>query len=313
MQSSKKNLILGAVRGYSFEQLRPFVASLKCTTFVGDLVLLWNNLGPETLAALGAHGVKLVHFEYRGSGSLNSWSRFWPVLAPIVRLCKGSDLARKIFKSILPLQSARFLAYRDFISAHSGEYNNVLITDVRDVFFQADPFYGFNGGLMVFEENGMVQLADEKLYNAKWVEELFGTEALAQIGRFPILCSGTIIGEAGAMIRYLIEFERLLCDAQNLGTGGSDQGLHNYLCRSKTAQWIQIAKNGEGPILTMVPTLRQGVDFNVSDSGLVLNSAGSPVKLLHQYDRHPELATRLIRKLGFGLPLSNKGIVLHED
>ncbi len=94
--NTKPNLIIGAVRSYNFEQLRPFVVSLRHTTFDGDLVLLWNDLSPETLAALKAHGVKLVYFPYRGSGALNSWSRFWPVLAPLVRLCRGSVLARKI-------------------------------------------------------------------------------------------------------------------------------------------------------------------------------------------------------------------------
>src|SRR5580658_8647464 len=136
----KPNLILGAVRGYHFEPIRPFVLSLKRTSFNGDLVLLWNNLNADTLQVLERHGVKTVPFSYRGSGALNSWSRFWPVISKIVRPLNGSGLARQILKAILPLQTSRFFHYRDYLAAHRDAYSNVLITDVRDVMFQADPF-----------------------------------------------------------------------------------------------------------------------------------------------------------------------------
>lgn len=295
--SKKTNLVLGAVRGYDFERLRPFVVSLRRTSFAGDLVLLWNNLSPETLAELKNHGVKPVHFPYRGISPRNSWGRFWPVLAPIVRLCNGSAMARKTLKFILPFQTGRFFAYRDFLAAHPDDYLNVLITDVRDVLFQADPFLGFKDGLTVFEEDGMIQLADEKALNAKWVEKLFGTECLAQIGRFPILCSGTVMGDTAAMLRYLIEFERLLCRARSIRVPGSDQGCHNYLCRLVMEPCFQVSKNGEGSILTMVSTVKEGIDYKVSDVGQILNLNGLPIPVLHQYDRHPELAASLIRKL----------------
>jgi hypothetical protein len=311
--TAKRNLVLGAVRGYNYERLRPFVVSLKRTAFNGDLVLLWNSLSPETLADLKAQGVKLVHFSYRGSGALNSWSRFWPWLAPIVRIGNGSAWARKILKSILPLQTARFLACHDFLAAHQDEYQNVLITDVRDVLFQADPFSGFKGGLLVFEEDGKFLLADEKLHNAPWVEELFGPEALAKIGRFPILCSGTIMGSVESMIRYLIEFEKLLRRARTVGTGGSDQGLHNYLCRAILDPWFQVSTNGTGPVLTMTPSLQAGADFQVSSNGQILNANGLPVPVLHQYDRHLELAAGLLRKLAEEAPPSNRENALCES
>src|SRR5256885_12437893 len=138
--NKKPNLVLGAVRGYSFDKLRPFVTSLKRTEFKGDLVLLWDHLSDDTLVSLRDHGVKSVYFEYWGNGPGNSRSRFWPILAPMVRMFRGSSVARQILKRVLPLQCARFLAYYDFLSVHRSEYGSVLITDVRDVLFQSDPF-----------------------------------------------------------------------------------------------------------------------------------------------------------------------------
>lgn len=305
--AKKRNLVVGAVRGYGFTQLQPFVVSLKQTSFDGDLVLLWSDLSAQTRADLQAHGVKLVPFSYRGSGALNSWSRFWPVLGPVVRLFRGSALAHLILKTILPLQSARFLAYRDFWVAHREAYQNVLITDVRDVLFQGDPFASFKGGLLVFEEDGGFPLGDEKMFNAPWIEDLFGLEALAEMGHFPILCSGTTMGDSESLIRYLTGFELLLCRAQTIGAGGSDQGVHNYLCRHIMQPWFQVAKNGEGPVLSMVPTLRRGIDFEIADNGVLLNSNGSLVPVLHQYDRHQDLATVLLRRQGCPAPEKSLG------
>ena len=297
----KRNLVLGVVRGYSFEQLQPFVCSLEHTAFNGDLVLLWNSLSPETQKVLQSHGVKLVHFPYRSSGTLNSWSRFWPLLAPIVRLWPDSGLARKILKSIVHFMYVRFFVCRDFLVSNQEVYQNVLITDVRDVIFQADPFFGFKNGLMVFEEDARLPLAEEKMCNAPWVEETFGPEALSQIGRYPILCAGTTIGDVPSMIHYLTLFEKLLCRVNKIANGG-DQGIHNYLCRHIMKTKAVVSKNGDGPILTMVPSLKMGVDFSVSENGLVLNSNGSLVPVLHQYDRHPDLAASLIWKFVNGSP-----------
>jgi hypothetical protein len=295
--NQKPNLVIGAVRGYNFKQLRPFVVSLKRTAFHGDVVLLWNHLDDGTLNVLTQHGVKLVHFNYRGSGALNSWSRFWPVVSKIVRPFKGSFGARTILKAILPLQTARFLHYRDFLVNHVNEYQNVLITDVRDVIFQTDPFLSFDHELLVFEEPIKMLMTGEREFNAIWVERLFGTEALAQIGQFPILCSGTIMGTISAMIRYLTEFEKLLYRARDVGIGGSDQGVHNYLCRGTAKLTVQVSKNGTGPILTMTPAAKRGIDFEVSNSGEILGINGLPMPVLHQYDRHPELLALLTKQL----------------
>jgi len=47
----------------------------------------------------------------------------------------------------------------------------------------------------------------------------------------------------------------------------------------------------------MVSTVKEGIDYKVSDVGQILNLNGLPIPVLHQYDRHPELAASLIRKL----------------
>src|SRR5580658_3365377 len=131
VENSRPNLVVGAVRGYDFEQLRPFVLSLKRTSFRGDLVLLWNNLASDTLETLKQHGVNLVHFPYRGSGAVNSWGRFWPWLRPLLRGPVGDPFRTTVYKRILNLAFVRYLFALEFIEAHREKYQNILLTDVR--------------------------------------------------------------------------------------------------------------------------------------------------------------------------------------
>ncbi len=292
--NTKKNLILGAVRGYRFNQLKPFVESLRRTTFNGDLILVSNELDAETCTELSACGVKLIPFQYRGSGALNSWSRFWPWMAPFLRLVGGSDVARSLMKQLLPLQTMRFFVYRDFLRSHSNLYENVLITDVRDVIFQKDPFEDFDGRLTVFEENPLLRLDHELQSNAPWIEALYGLEGLRKIGHFPILCSGTTMGSVPSLLAYLKAFEGLTVQAKDISLGGSDQGIHNFLCRHLPPEGLKIARNGEGPIFTMGSYMIQDREFRVNPDGNVTTMSGNLIPVLHQYDRFPELAETLL-------------------
>jgi hypothetical protein len=294
---TKKNAVIGAVRSYRFDQIEPFVLSLKKTGFSGDLVLLWNRLTKETRQKLTEAGVKLIHFPYRGSGAHNSLSRFWPFLRPLVAAMPSSLISRAILQTILPLQTSRFFAYRDFLEKHKEEYENVLITDVRDVFFQQDPFITFRSGLMVFEEDHCLSLGEETAYNASWIVELFGKEELAAIAHHPILCSGTSMGRIDYMLRYLAKFERLTAMAHGLSMIGSDQGIHNFLIRNENEKWFEVSKNGTGPVVTMSGFSSPGIDYVISDGGQALDPTGRIIPIIHQYDRNPEFAEKLLKSL----------------
>jgi hypothetical protein len=58
-----KNLILGAVKGYEFEQIKPFLISLINSGFEGDVCFLSANLSPKTTEALQEYGVHLYSFK----------------------------------------------------------------------------------------------------------------------------------------------------------------------------------------------------------------------------------------------------------
>src|SRR5262245_32575339 len=115
----KPNIVIGAARGYSFEQLRPFFLSLSRTTFDGEIVLLWSELSLETRTALQQFGVTFVHVGYAGNGPENPWSRAWPLIRPLMGKPLGSKLKHSIYKRILNIGTSRFIHALEFLEGRS--------------------------------------------------------------------------------------------------------------------------------------------------------------------------------------------------
>lgn len=286
-----RDLVIGAVRGYNFAQLRPFVVSLQRTNFHGDLVLLWSNLDAGTRSELEQHGVKLVRFDYRGSGALNSWSRFWPKLRPVLRLPVGNSVRVTIYKKILNLAFVRYLHTLDFLETNRERYRNVLLTDVRDVIFQDDPFREpLPGTMTAFLESPHMCYGREPM-NDGWLLENYGPEISAALRGQRITCCGTIMGTEAGMIRYLQAFTGEILRLRSVAHG-ADTSVHNVLVRQTLAGEIAVAENFEGAVGTINS---EAADFKAD--GLVLNTQQKPVPVLHQYDRLPPLAATLLAKL----------------
>ena len=291
-----RNLVIGVVRGYEFSQLWPFIHSLRRTGYKGDIVLVYNDLSLSTMTLLKAAGVKLWHIYYHGVGAANSWSFQWQRFVRLTKRLPGYAGAHFISKLILPLQTARFLHYYDYLIRHCYKYQHVLLTDIRDVFFQRDPFVGFSDGLEAFQESGEVLLKDEE-HNARWIVELFGPPGLAKVGDYPVLCSGTIMGDIDSVLGFLKQYECLLYEARSIYLPGSDQGIYNYLCRVWMPEKIRVIENGMGRVLTLGTLHDSDTRLFWNADGELLSANGLPAPLVHQYDRHKSITKQLLAKL----------------
>lgn len=292
MSGTSKNLVIGAVKGYSFSQLRAFVLSLKQSGFTGDLCLIYYDLSPGTLQELKKHDVVLVPMQYRGNGALNSWSRFWKLIKPVMSILGNSEPGRFIMKYITPLQTSRFYGYKDFLEKNRTKYKNVLVTDVRDVIFQDDPFRRFKASkVQCYEEDR--DLSEDTRFNLPWIRALFGDREADSFKNARIICSGTIMGPVDEMITYISQMEKLLTRAFDIGVGGSDQGLHNYLLRTQRHN-ADIVTNGSGEVLTV---FEDNIHRYPVNDGLFRNSSGQVIPVIHQYDRNPSLQAALLKRL----------------
>lgn len=289
---SRRDLVIGAVRGYSFQELAPFVLSLKNTSFDGEIVLLWNSLDQSTRLELDRHGVRLVHFDYRGSGALNSWSRFWPFLRLPLGLPVGDALRRFVYRRILNLAFVRYVHSLDYLVAHEGQYRNIFLSDVRDVIFQDNPFRSpLCGEILAFLEEEHMVYGREPM-NDGWISTNYGPGALARLTGFCISCCGTVMASEAGMIRYLRAFVSEVRRLHSLAHG-ADTSVHNMLVREVLSDRIRVKDNHNGPVSTVNPDVGR---FRVASA--ILDRGGRPVPVLHQYDRAPELKDHLLAAFG---------------
>ncbi|MBG0790455.1 MAG: hypothetical protein H0S80_08180 [Desulfovibrionaceae bacterium] len=247
-------LILGLAAGYHYGDVRPFLASLEHTGHTSETVLFTSGTTRD-LDRMRAHRVTII---------------------PYTRPAGLADM---------PCNGLRYFLYRDYLRALPRPCSRVLITDVRDVLFQRDPFgHPWPDGLNAMLEDRRATVGSCP-FNARWVREHLGADALAAIGGCPISCSGTTVADHAAMLDYLDKMTELL-DPPTTGEcmAGYDQGIHNYLIH--TGRVAAALHDNDGPVLTLAQTRGEP---RMDADGRVLNEAGRPAHIVHQYDRKPSL------------------------
>ena len=254
-----KNLILGLAAGYHYGDVRPFLASLDRVAYAGDLVLFVSETTRD-LDRMQQHPVTLVPVE-RAPGL-----------------------------TTMPYNGLRYFLYRDWLASCGRTYDRILISDVRDVVFQLDPFaFDWPNGLNCTLEDRSVTVGGCP-FNSHWVREHLGADALARIADKPIACSGTSVADHDSMLEYLgLMTDRLAPPTLGERMAGFDQGVHNQLLHTGQVPSLTLHDN-TGPILTLAQTREEPPMDSLE---FVLNEAGQRAHLVHQYDRKPELFKRM--------------------
>ncbi|CAB9518860.1 expressed unknown protein [Seminavis robusta] len=154
----------------------------------------------------------------------------------------------------LKIRWGRFALMKDWLEECTTCTGSVLVADVRDTYFQRDPF-GPEAppvtGLQVFEEHRkqrtthwLVQFPVEKCKKTKIFDEV-------------MLCSGTTIGTRHAMLRYLGDMAAEMRvwmknpDCCCNGLNGDDQSIHNWLFYSGGLPYAKAEPNRMGLVNTV--------------------------------------------------------------
>src|SRR5579883_784939 len=138
---NSKNLIMGLWSGLDFWHLEPFIASLRRTAFSGDICVMVSDVSAETIAALHAHGILVERFDRLALPPLHGGT-------------------------------ARYFAYLDFLARHADEYAHVMLSDLRDVVFQSDPFAQPLPADVVFAQERC--LMGDSPVNRNWIADIYG-------------------------------------------------------------------------------------------------------------------------------------------
>ena len=224
-------VVMGMASGYDLNVFEQFVGSLRATGYPGHIILGISPDAPkDVLDYLTAQQVnakvvvKAQNCTHNGAIGYDGEPR--KVLNTKDWHCPQEYPDYKI-------TWARFALYKDWLLDCIDCTNGVVLTDVRDAFFQRDPFatavqLDMQHPLMLFEET-------EHIDNTHWLTD-FPVKLCRNhhVGPTRVLCSGSTMGSREGILEYLgemtTEFEYWAARPKcRINMPGDDQSIHNFL------------------------------------------------------------------------------------
>ena len=272
--ASKKNLVLGIIDNYTYHEIRIFLLSLKKINYTGHVCLFAGpNISGRTAAKVRANGVEVIRYK----------KDFPYVESP--HQDNFSHLPQPIH-----IYNFRHFLYYNYLLTHQDQFGIVLLTDVRDVVFQKDPFsFPVKDKIYVAVEN-VAEKIGQNSCTAKWINKGYGAEILSLVKDKEVICAGTTLAPTILMLSYLkrlIEEFFIVKDAYKC----ADQAMHNVLVHTNQIV-VHPCYNFNGPFLT----LDTQDNYRLNAEGLLIDLNGDVIPIIHQYDRHNELLNLFIKK-----------------
>jgi hypothetical protein len=253
--SGSKNLIMGYCAKLPFRRLEPFIASLRNTSFAGDVCLHVQDVAAETIARLRSHGIIV--------------ERAGPSAQPS-----------------MTVMSSRCFSYQDFLLGKGEPYANVLLTDPSTTVFQADPFADPRPADIVYTAERRRIGDTPPVHDA--VVQAYG-EAVAHNIRDCIVSNpDTTIGTRSGMLRYLAAMAHQFAGRTTPITGAIDRGVHNYVVHMHPLRgaWLDTTDR----IAATVDTLPDDA-LGTEEQGVVIG--GNPVPVLSRWDANAKAAEHI--------------------
>lgn len=261
------DLILGMCGGYEAAAARPFLRSLRASGCAAEVVLFLHRNPAGTAAVLEAAGARTERVALDDVPATRSYN--------VARYaCCAAHLAGRT------------------------DVGRVLLTDVRDVVLQRDPFgVATDDALHLFLEHP-AQPIGGCIWTSSWIRYCYGDAALPPLAGLPVVCSGVALGPAAAVRAYLALVVAELPPSLRATNymAGYDQGVVNALAHGGRIPGLRLHAYHDTPVLHLGNTPPDEVACDAR--GDVVNEAGARVAIVHQYDRHPALGARLVARWG---------------
>lgn len=300
-----KDLIIGTVDGYKWDQIKYWANSIKKSGFDGHKALIVYNMDVETANKLTEEGFLLIG------------------VAPYDE--KNGFVAVKTGGNIMV---DRFFFIHNFIRMLQDpmEVDHVIITDVRDVVFQNNPTDWLNEYML--PQHNLVLGSENMTYeNEPWgsnnLKKSFGEYFFDNLKDHPINCAGVIAGTLEDISDLCLTIW-LVCRGLNPhveGGGGPDQAAMNILLDTvvhkyttlftnpsngwvvhagTTLDAIKAGSGGIGEAYLRDPTIElpfiDNIDYSIKDNNIYANDKNLAV--IHQWDRVPAWKALVEEKYG---------------
>jgi hypothetical protein len=262
----RRRLIVGAASRYTPDQLRPFVESLRATGYAGDVVIIvnfWNWQLQSYLRRFGATS-----------------HRMWTT--------------RRIHG---PAATHRYDFYERIARQNRDRYDEMMVTDTRDVLFQRHPFAELTSAACHYYIEHPTRTIGEEPTNLRWANLFLPPDQAVAVSRHRVSCCGIVVGGMAAMNRYLARMAADLraVPLRDRRLGGADTTLHQRLMYLDGGVPGVVMENN-AHVATM--GLEPEESYVIGDDGVVRTRDGHGPAILHQYDRVPHVNAAIVKRYG---------------
>jgi hypothetical protein len=289
------NAIITAATGYSDADLQPFLVSVARACPRAKVFLIVYKRDRVRVERLRdkypfIEPVYVPHKLNRG-GRVYRWiARHF--IVDDYATC--GSLWKTLGKYSLHIALERFFLALELVQAHRDAFNNILLTDSRDVVLQQDPFGRIGHNLVSGLEEKTV---GDCALNSGWIRHLYGTNVHTRMSHSRIVCSGVTLGPIVEVEKYLLEMcsEIWKCLSKVALLAQYDQGIHNYLIYNGRVN-VELTDNQAGIIATLHHEDPSNIQLDAAAGVVIVQE--KPPTIVHQYDRHRDLVAFFRQKLG---------------
>lgn len=284
-----KDVVIGCITNYNFDQIKYWVNSLDRCGFDGHKIMICYNVGFDTCQQLADRNYSIFGFD---------------------RDEENKKLTYK--KSNFSIVVERFMHIWHFMKNMEGkeDLRHIIMTDVKDVIFQTNPSEWLEKNLGDKKINvGSESITYEK---EEWgrnnMLRSFGSAIYETIKNNTIVNAGTTAGVFDDYVDMCLNLS-LICNGMPgyiEGGGGPDQAALNILTSlSPYKDKVNVAKSEDGWAAQLGTTKNVNYASIISEPQPVMNaediittSKGIPFALVHQWDRIPEWREKIMKKYG---------------
>lgn len=258
--TSHKNLLIGAITNYIWDDVAPFFNSYKQAGFENcDCVIYIGSMSEKTQAKIRACGVEVLPVPERFNGTC--------------------------------VNDFRWELYRDYLREHADDYNMVFTADVRDTIFQSDVF-------KCYEDSGAflgIALEEDTLsneINKGWLTARYGRAVYESMKQQRIIFTGTVWGTAQEFLSFTSAMVEHINSQDYPYFRVCDQAAGNWLIYHEKmfSNILRPSTNYDGAVMTVCHEVK------LSPDGMILNTTGKAAAVVHQYDRNTQLLHSVVKR-----------------
>lgn len=263
--AAERDIVLGYATGYDVADIAVFVRSLRAH-YSGPCALVVDS-DPLLRAFLKDHDVEALD-----EPDFATRQEDWHPHAVVSRFAGFDALLRE----------------RPWV-------RHALLTDVRDVVFQGDPFVPAPRTLEVFAECDTPLKGHD--FNMKYMRAIVGDALADAVSDKACICVGTVVGPREALMRFcrLILMLGAIPRSEVGGAFGADQATSNLAVHLGLIE-AEVQAN-YGRVATVGLTATEDLTLHGDQ---ICNPDGSRSPIVHQHDRHAHLLAAMHALWGQG-------------